>query len=384
MTKIVRVMTVPESFDLIKGQLLFMKQYYDIIAVSSDGKCFDEMIRKQGVRGIKINMTRQITPLKDFVALIKLILFFFKEKPDIVHTHTPKAGTLGMLAAWITGVPIRLHTVAGLPLLVAGGRKRKILTMVEKLTYACATKIYPNSFGLQQILLEDKFTCPRKLKVIANGSSNGINTSYYNRTEVLELEAAKYRKEDIFTFIFIGRIVHDKGIDELVHAFCKLYTTGKDIRLILVGSFEENLDPVLPDVRDNILNHERIEYVGEQQDVRPFIMAADILVFPSYREGFPNVVMEAGALGIASIVTDINGCNEIIIPPQNGIIIPPKNEDALYEMMKYCCEHVEEVKKMGKMARSLIISRFEQQVVWSAIKKEYEEAISNNLRNNKS
>ena len=113
-------------------------------------------------------------------------------------------------------------------------------------------------------------------------------------------------------------------------------------------------------------------------------MAADILVFPSFREGFHYFVMEAGALGIASIVTDINGCNEIIIPPQNGIIIPPKKEDALYEMMKYCCEHVEEVKKMGKMARSLIISRFEQQVVWSAIKKEYEEAISNNLRNNKS
>lgn len=124
-----------------------------------------------------------------------------------------------MFAAWIARVPIRLHTVAGLPLLVASGRKRKMLEIVEKLTYACATKVYPNSFGLQQILLENKFTCPRKLKVIANGSSNGIDTSYYNRTEILELEAAKYRKENIFTFIFIGRIVHDKGINELDSCF---------------------------------------------------------------------------------------------------------------------------------------------------------------------
>lgn len=376
-------MTVPESFDLIKGQLRFMKQYYDIIAVSSDGKCFDEMIKKQEVRGVKINMTRQITPLKDIISLIALIFFFFKEKPDVVHTHTPKAGTLGMFAAWIARVPIRLHTVAGLPLLVASGRKRKMLEIVEKLTYACATKVYPNSFGLQQILLENKFTCPRKLKVIANGSSNGIDTSYYNRTEILELEAAKYRKENIFTFIFIGRIVHDKGINELVHAFCEL-CTDKNIRLILVGSFEENLDPVSPDVRNNILSHEKIEYVGEQQDVRPFIMAADILVFPSYREGFPNVVMETGALGVASIVTDINGCNEIIISSQNGIVIPPRNKDALYEVMKYCCEHVKEVKRMGEMARALIVARFEQQMVWAAIKKEYEEVISNSSTYGKS
>ena len=232
MKKIIRVVTVPKSFDLLKGQLRFMKQYYDLIAVSSDGKCFDEMVKKQDVRGVKINMTRQITPLKDIVALVKLVFLFLKERPDIVHTHTPKAGTLGMIAAWIVRVPIRLHTVAGLPLLVTSGRKRKVLEMIEKLTYACATKVYPNSFGLQQILLKDKFTCSRKLKVIANGSSNGIDTSYYNRTEALEWEAAKYRKKDTFTFIFIGRIVRDKGINELVHAFCKL-CVDRNIRLIL-------------------------------------------------------------------------------------------------------------------------------------------------------
>ena len=378
MKQIIRVVTVPKSFDLLKGQLRFMKQYYDLIAVSSDGKCFDEMVKKQDVRGVKINMTRQITPLKDIVALVKLVFLFLKERPDIVHTHTPKAGTLGMIAAWIVRVPIRLHTVAGLPLLVTSGRKRKVLEMIEKLTYACATKVYPNSFGLQQILLKDKFTCSRKLKVIANGSSNGIDTSYYNRTEALEWEAAKYRKKDTFTFIFIGRIVRDKGINELVHAFCKL-CVDRNIRLILVGGFEENLNPVLPDVRDNILNHEKIKYIGEQQDIRPFVMAADILVFPSYREGFPNVVMEAGALGLASIVTDINGCNEIIIPSRNGIIIPPKDENALYEVMRYSCEHMEEIKRMGEIARSLIVSRFEQQMVWQAIKNEYEELISHEL-----
>lgn len=368
--------TVPRSMrGLLEGQLRYMSQYYEVIAASSDEECFEDMLKEQGVRGKKINMTRKITPWRDLIALIRLIFLFLKEKPDIVHTHTPKAGTLGMMAAWITRVPARLHTVAGLPLLVATGRKRKLLNIVEKITYACATKVYPNSFKLKEIILENKFAPARKLDVIANGSSNGIDTSYFCRTEDLEQKAIEYRQKDVFTFVFVGRIVRDKGINELVQAFCKLYSVNNKVQLILVGPFEKDLDPVLPDVTNNIMHHKGIRYVGSQKDVRPFFMAADLFVFPSYREGFPNVVMQAGALNLPSIVTDINGCNEIIIPHVNGMIIPVRNVSALYESMKYAAENQSMMKKMGENARVLIQERYERKFVWQAIKKEYDEVL---------
>ena len=196
--------------------------------------------------------------------------------------------------------------------------------------------------------------------------------SYFCRTEILEKEAVRYRKDGVFTFIFVGRIVCDKGIDELVRAFCKLYRENNKIQLILVGPFEENLNPVAPDVRDDILTHKGIKFVGSQRDVRPFFMAADALVFPSYREGFPNVVMQAGAMGLPSIVTNINGCNEIIIPRENGVIIPVRDEKALLNAMCYFVNTPQVVKDMSAKSRHLVESRYDQQIVWREILKEYQ------------
>ena len=169
----------------------------------------------------------------------------------------------------------------------------------------------------------------------------------------------------------MGRIVKDKGINELIQAFKRLYGLYSDIRLILVGPFERDLDPVLPETDELIETHPAITSVGFQKDIRPFLVASDAFVFPSYREGFPNVILQAGAMGLASIVTDINGSNEIIVPNQNGLIISPRNENALYEAMKWFYEHQDEVKRMASNARSMIASRYEQHKVWSALLKEY-------------
>lgn len=369
MQKIIRISTVPQSLkNLLKGQLRFMSQYYEIIAVSSDGDCFEDMLKEQRVKGVRIFMTRKISPFQDLISLYKLIRLFLKEKPDIVHTHTPKAGTLGMLAAWITRVPHRLHTVAGLPLLVATGPKRKLLNWVEKITYACATRIYPNSFVMKQIILDNHFTYQSKLKVIANGSSNGIDTSFFSSDVFPEY---KVIQKKTFKFCFIGRVVKDKGINELIKAFVRLYEINNNIELIIVGLFEKELDPVLPEVEELVLNHPAIFFKGWQNDIRPFLINTDVFVFPSYREGFPNVVMQAGAMGIPAIVTDINGCNEIIIDGVNGRIVPARNENALYNMMKYFADNPTEVKQMANKAREMITSRYEQQIVWNALLMEY-------------
>src|SRR5690606_10290970 len=163
--KLIRITTVPQSLrGLLRGQLKFMSQNgYEVLGVSSPGDALQDVAQNEGVRTVAIVMTGTISPLKDLQALFRLIQLFRKEKPQIVHTHTPKAGLLGMMAAKIAGVPHRLHTVAGMPLTVATGNKRKLLNTIEKLTYACATKVYPNSYGLQKIILREKFTNPTKL-----------------------------------------------------------------------------------------------------------------------------------------------------------------------------------------------------------------------------
>lgn len=350
-----------------------MSEYYDVVAISSDDKDFDIMLKEQNVRGYRVNMTRRITPLADIKALVSLICILKKEKPLIVHTHTPKAGILGMLAAWIMRVPIRLHTVAGLPLLVTNGKKRILLNLVERITYACATRVYPNSYALRQIIGDIKLAKQDKLKVIANGSSNGIDTSFFSR------KASFHRLErntDAFTFCFVGRLVRDKGINELLMAFIRLHQKNENVRLLLVGSFEKKLDPVLPEVEELILHHPAVDFMGWQTDVRPFLDVSDALVFPSYREGFPNVVMQAGAMELPSIVTDINGSNEIIIQHENGIIVPPRDEESLYCAMKSFVEQPEIVQYMAVNARSLITSRYEQKMVWYALLKEYQTLVN--------
>lgn len=381
--KLIRITTVPISLHkLLNGQLKFMSKYFEVIAVSSNNQFFDEIINDLEVRGIKINMTRRISPLTDLLSLIKLIHLFFNEKPVIVHTHTPKAGTLGMIASWLCRVPIRLHTVAGLPLLESKGIKRVVLNFVEKITYACSTKIYPNSFGLKEIIINEGFAKNNKLKVIGNGSSNGIDTSYFSLNSINTEKLAQMRnsmqiESNNFVFIFIGRLVKDKGINELVSAFTYLNKKYKNTKLLLVGDYESKLDPLSIETIEAIQNQENIIHTGYQADVRPFLSISNVLVFPSYREGFPNVPMQACAMNIPCIVSDINGCNEIIENNKNGLIIPPKNELAIKETMIKIMEDPLLYNYLKSNARASIVDRYDQLSLWRLLKVEYDEQIKN-------
>jgi len=373
---------VPISFKvLLKGQLRFMTSNgFDVKGVSSEGEELREVRENEGIVMEAINMSRKITPFQDLKSLWEMWNFLRKEKPQIVHTHTPKAGIIGMLAARLAGVPHRLHTVAGLPLMETTGIKRKILNFVEKLTYSSATRVYPNSKGLYDFILQNNFTQSNKLKIIANGSSNGINTTFFSPEQVSETEKAALREKlniqpDDFVFVFVGRIVSDKGINELIKAFSELQTVENkptDIKLLLVGGLENDLDPLNPETLAEINQNRDIISVGFQQDVRPFFAISDALVFPSYREGFPNVVMQAGAMGLPSIVSDINGCNEIIIEGENGLIIPSKNVKKLKEKMLTLAKDKNLYIKLKENSRRMIENRYEQSVVWNALLEEYE------------
>jgi len=398
--KLIRITTIPLSLKvLLRGQLKFMSHYFEVIGVSSNDKELEEVKNEEGITVVPIEMSRKITPIQDIKSLIKTYRFLKKERPQIVHTHTPKAGIVGMLAAKLAGVPIRLHTVAGLPLMEATGKKRKVLDFVEKLTYSSATKVYPNSQGLYDFILKNNYTSSDKLKVIGEGSSNGIDTTFFSRLQIGVDRQKELKKElniepNDFVFVFVGRLVGDKGINELVEAFQKLEIRDQKLgissepqisslqspisnsqsripKLLLVGPLETELDPLEESTLNEIESNPNIISVGFQKDVRPYFAISNALVFPSYREGFPNVVMQAGAMELPSIVSNINGCNEIIVEGENGTIIPVKNVEAISTAMQKIMEDKDYYLSLKNNARPMIQSRYEQSVVWNALLDEY-------------
>lgn len=386
MNFLIRVTTVPISLKtLLKGQHRFMSENsFSVLGVSSSGEELFDVKNEEGVEIFPIEMTRTISPIQDIKSLYQFYRLCKKKRPLIVHSHTPKAGIVGMLGAKLAGVPIRLHTVAGLPLMEVTGVKRQILNFVEKLTYHSATKIYPNSKGLYEFIIDQKFTTVSKLKVIANGSSNGINTAFFSKDNFKAKDLDNLRKElriedTDFVFIFVGRLVGDKGINELINAFDELENKiDKPLKLLLVGAFESELDPLHDSTLQIIKENKNIISVGFQKDVRPYFAISNALVFPSYREGFPNVVMQAGAMELPSIVSNINGCNEIIEDGVNGVIIPVKNTEVIRTSMLRIVEDNDFYTLLKKNSREMIVTRYEQQVVWNALLKEYNSLIEEN------
>ena len=377
MKKLVRITTVPISLEkLLENQARFFKTYYSVTLVSSQKEQLQKLAKEQGVNHFSLEMTRKITPLQDLRCLLQLIRFLRKDKPHIVHTHTPKAGIVGMLAAFITGVPLRMHTVAGLPLMEAKGLKKSILYAVERLTYRCATHVYPNARGLMDFIQEKKLAGKTPLKCIGNGSSNGIDLTYFNPERVSKEQEMSFREKwniskDDFVFLFIGRLVGDKGVNELVAAFEQLANKIPNAKLLLVGPQEPTLDPLKQVTIASIEKNPKIVSTAYQQDVRPFLKMAEVFVFPSYREGFPNVVLQAGAMGIPCIVSDINGCNEIIENEVNGLIVPPKSIQPLSEKMYSLYKDPEKRAIFIDRTKERIATNFERTHYWKLLLEEY-------------
>ena len=375
--KIIRVTTVPISFKvLLKDQLKYMSRYFEIVAVSSEGKDLSDVARDEGIRTVPLNMSRQFTPLRDLVSLMKMILLFRKESPDIVHSHTPKAGVVAMLAAFLCNVPIRLHTVAGLPVMDKVGLTRIILLAVEWLTCKCATKIYPNSKGLE-VFLTDVVNVPsNKLKILGSGSSNGVDTRYFNLTPDLQESSkifkTKYGLDDCFVFTFIGRIVKDKGIEELIDAYARLSSEVENVRLVIVGWEEPLTDPISNHSQSILKNNTGIVCTGFMDDIRPSLGASDCLILASYREGFPNVVMQAACVNIPSIVSNINGCNEIIQDGSNGLVVEPKSVDALYYAMKRLESDRGLLSDLAAKSRHSVVEKYDREKFQKIILAEYQ------------
>lgn len=375
---IIRSTTVPQSLNVFcKGILKELSGKYEVIGLSSPGEALDIVAEREGIRTIAVPMERHISLINDLKSFLQMVQVFRKERPYVVHSMTPKAGLLCMLAGWFTRVPVRIHTFTGLVWPTSEGLKRKVLMLTDKITCSCATHIIPEGEGVKNDLISGKIT-KKPLKVLGYGNVMGVDMDRFSRRpEVMEI-ANNLRDESKFTFVFVGRLVKDKGINELCKAYERIHNQYPNTRCWLIGPYEDNLDPISAESRRLIEESENgLEALGRKSgdELLAYYAAADCFVMPSYREGFPNTVMEAGALGLPSIVTDINGSREIIKEGINGMIVPPQNEDRLYQAMAVMITSNLDRKKMADNARKMISDRFEQSYVRKCLYEFYDEVI---------
>ena len=380
--KLIRIATVPMALAYpLQGQSSYMHQHgMDVTMISSDGREMKLLLQQENCPHIIVPMTRSITPFRDIKCIFQLIRIFKKLKPDIVHTETPKAGLVGMIAAKLCGVRVRIHTVAGLPLMVEKGVKLRILEWVEKITYAAATNVWPNSNSLKNFILQHRFTSAKKLLVVGKGSSNGIDIDRFSPeklgTTILEeiKQNIQYNKDNVY-LLFIGRLVLDKGIVELIHVFKKLHEKNPKLKLILAGHFERSLDPLPQDVEIQIAENKNIIHINWTDKVPYYLALSNIFVFPSYREGFPNVLLEAGAMKLPIVCSRIAGNVDIVEDNITGRIFESQNENDLERVLTDALDNMEHMKEMASSLQQNILNNYCREVFWQTMLEEYKKLL---------
>jgi len=372
--KILILATVPMSLTtLLKGQAKYLSGFYEVKLITSNSYINSRIAEFEGVEVKAIDMSRKITPLQDLRALYRLYRFILNENPDIVYTFTPKAGLLGMMASFLSRVPVRIHNVVGLPLMEASGKKFILLKFIERLTYFFSTNIFCNSFGLKEYINSNLTSLP--ITVIGQGSINGVDTEYfknkYNKEEGLKIRGKYNILKDDFVITFIGRIVKDKGINELVESFINLVKKYPNLKLLLVGDYEEDLNPIDKKNKKFIDELDSIIAIGFKNDIREFLAITDLFTLPSYREGLPNSLIEAGSFGIPLLATDINGCNEIIENNETGILVKKKDAKSLKDGIEKLIVDKRLYSYIRDNVRDKIIKKYDQNYFWKELKNEF-------------
>ena len=374
--KLIRAATVPTSLrSFLEGSIELLAERYEVVLLASPGEDLQFLQQRYGVRVCAVPMERRISPWRDALSLLRLWWVFRRERPQIVHSMTPKAGLLCMMAARLARVPSRVHSFTGLIWPTARGLRRRILMLTDWLTCACATHILPEGRGVMNDL--QTHISRKPMRVLGHGNVRGVDLQYWCRANAPADRVRAQRRTDCFTFLFVGRLVKDKGITELVEAFVALHREFPQTRLLLVGKEEPEQDPLDAEARRVLLNTPQVEIPGELRgaELLACYAAADVLVLPSYREGFPNVVLEAGAMGLPCIVTDVNGSREIIENGVNGLIVPPQQVSPLHAAMKQLLTDAPLRERMAAQARPMVASRFEQSFVRQCLLDFYREIL---------
>lgn len=383
MPKLIRITTASISLNvLLPGQMRFMREHgMEVLMVSSDGPELQEVIDREGCRHVVVPMTRRISPWQDLLCLFQLIRLFRAEMPDIVHSHTPKAGLLSMLAGLVSGVNIRIHTVAGLRYVSEIGFRRQLLISMERMTSWAATHVWVNGKSLEQKILTDKITQASKITMVGAGSSNGIDLTRFNSDALVPEVLEKVKKSIGYDFnnryiICVGRIVGDKGINELVDAFLQLNRKYPSLKLILVGAYESELDPISPFTKKMIGENPNILVTGWTSDVAYYLSLAALLVHPSHREGFPNVLLQAGALGCPVVCSEIDGNRDIVENRISGLTFSVKDRKLLTDTLEIALSEYSQMQRYAAVLQGKVVENFSQPVFWNLVLEKYRSIVA--------
>ena len=375
--KLVIVVTVSPTLSFYRGQLDYLREKgYEITIVSSGGKELEQFGHEHAVQ--EITMTRGVSILKDLIAVVKMTRLFLGLKPDIVHGSTPKAGLLSILAATMARVPLRFYTVRGLPAETLSGFSRLFLLMLEHLTCFFATRIIVNSQSLLEVIKKENLCQAEKMKVIHKGSSNGVDaTNRFNPTNVIDETLVRLKTElgigeNKKIIGFVGRLATDKGLCELAQAWKIIRSRDELAYLLIVGSADER-DPASEAIAGDLVNDHRVILCGEvDNSLMPlYYSVMDILVLPTYREGFPNVALEASAMELPVVATKVTGCVDAVVHGVTGTLVPLKDCLALADSIITYLENPELRRKHGRAGRVRALKEFCPRDIWEAICQEY-------------
>jgi glycosyltransferase involved in cell wall biosynthesis len=343
---------------VLTGRLRTLREAgFRVTLISSPGELLNQTAANERVEAIGIQMQRGFSPLADIVSLAKLWWLLRRLKPDMVEFSTPKAGLLGNLAAWLCNVPVRVYVLRGLKLETSTGLRRQILLGAERLAAACAHVVLCNSESLRVEALALGVAPAEKLQLLGDGSSNGVDMERFSPGPSDVRERLGLSSEAM-VLGFVGRLTRDKGLPELIEAFEAILTREPEARLLLVGWFDASEDALGEGLRARIKNHPRIHYTGFVADTAPYYRAMDVMVLPTWREGFPNVVLEAAATGIPVITTVSTGSRDSVVPEVTGLLIPPGYPEAICEAVLKLLHDPERRRSMGRAARDWVFEHY--------------------------
>jgi glycosyltransferase involved in cell wall biosynthesis len=374
--RLVHVTTVPMTLLFVAGQVREMtRRGFAVSVVSSPGEELETFGEREGASVFGVEMARQITPLRDLRSIWRMYRHFRRIRPDVVHAHTPKAGLLGTIAGCLADVPVRIYHIHGLPCLTATGLRRALLRCSERTACALATRVLSVSASVREVAVAERLCRSRKIAVLLNGSANGVDATG-------EFDPRRWRaaRRSTRTSLgippeapvigFVGRIVTDKGIGELHGAWKELRQEFSNLHLLIVG-FCEPHDPLPTSIAEDLFSDPRVHLVGRQSRVPPYYAAMDIVVLPSYREGFGVVALEAAAMELPVIATRVPGCQDAVVDGVTGTLVAVKDSTALADAIRRYLHDQSLSAAHGAAGRQRALADFRPETLWDALHSEY-------------
>ncbi|OKL37669.1 glycosyltransferase family 4 protein [Domibacillus mangrovi] len=381
--KIIHIVTVSKSVNLMKGQLEFLKANgYSPLIISSPGEELEFVRKNRQVDIQPVQIEREISIIKDLKSLIKLILVLKKEKPVLTNVSTPKAGLLGGIAAFITRVPCRVYTLRGLRFETTSGLKRVILMNLERLSCALAHEVICISPSLKSKAIDFKLVSKEKVNVLGFGSSNGLDLSFFPNKAMIQDDIDEITQnlkipKDYPTVGFVGRLTKDKGIEDLIEAYKLLLKEKPTVQLLLVGDYESG-DPIDRKLVEEIAKNPQIFKTGFVKSAVPYYYLMDILIFPTHREGFGNVSIEAAACSIPVITTEATGARDTVEKDKTGYVVPIADFNAISEKAALLLNNKNLRVEMGRNGRKMVEQKFRSSFIWKELLNTYERLLKGN------